>query len=349
MTSARELPGLEQRWIAGALEQARAEAAALTSAAEDHLRIAGRTVRVRYADTAQGDLLGRATRHLRRDPDGPPALTIDCWTAPGPIPEPPAGWPSSGTVHFDDGDVVVNWNASDGTLRAYDRRIHQAWTRFTRPTGAAQWEPVGPFRFILTWWAADNGLQFTHAAAVGRAHGGVLLAGRSGPGKSTTSLACLAAGLDFAGDDSCIIEATDRPWVHGLYLSAKGDARTAALLPDLAEDFARSPFTVEGESVVFADQVRPGAVSRGFPLRGIVVPRLSSEPVSRLSPVGPATALRALAPSTLMQVPTGNRATGLAQMASIAATLPAWELALGPDPAHAAALITDLIDRGTST
>lgn len=349
MALAEELPHPEHRWVVEALAQARAEADAVAVAAEDNLSVAGREVRVRYADAATRDQLGRATRHLRREPDGPPALTIDCWTAPGPPLELPSGWPSIGTVHFDDGAVVANWDTSSGTLRGYDRTTRHAWTRFAEPDGAAKWEPVGPFRFILTWWAADNGLQFTHAAAVGRAHGGVLLVGRSGSGKSTTSLACLTSGLDFAGDDSCIIEPSDLPWVHGLYVSAKGDPRAAALLPDLADAFARSPFTVDGESVIFADQVRPQAVSRGFPLRGIVVPRLSGEPVSRLSSVGPATALRALAPSTLMQVPSGNRGDGLARMASIAAKLPAWELALGPDPAEAANLIKDLVDGDFST
>ena len=53
--------------------------------------------------------------------------------------------------------------------------------------------------------------------------------------------------------------------------------------------------------------------------------------------------MRALAPSTLLQGP-GDRAGALRRLGGIVRGLPAWELALGPDPATAAGLIGDLLD-----
>lgn len=329
-------------WIAALLARARSEVTG-ADAAEDRLRVAGHTVSVRYADGALAELLGRATRHLRSTAGGPPALTIHCWSAPGPALTPPADWPETGTVHADDGLRVVTWDAADGTLRGYDRETRQAWTRFDSLTNASLWEPAAPFRRILHWWAVDNGLQWVHAAAVGRRTGGVLLVGRGGSGKSTTSLACLEAGLDFAGEDGCMIEPGAIPWVHGLYVSAKGDARTAELLPTFTDEFQRSTLTIEGESIIFVDDVAPDGICSGFPLRGIVVPRLEAGSVTRLSPITPAAALQALAPSTLMQLP-GSRAGGLQRLAAIVQGLPAWELTLGSTPAAGAKLIASLID-----
>ncbi len=335
-------------WLVETAAQVRAESAR-DFADEDHLDIAGHAVRIRYADPDLADALGRATRHLKHaDPSaGAPvagALTIDCRTGPHSAFRVPTTWPATGTMHVDDGSIVLTWDAPHGPLFVYDRTRGHAWARFTSLAELSIWEQATPLRRILHWWAADHGLQLVHAAAVGHASGGLLLVGRSGSGKSTTALACLDAGLGFAGDDYCLLAPGDPPRVYGLYLSGKADDRAATLLPGLREAFAQSPLRIDGKSVVFADQIRPDAICTGFPLRGIVVPRLTGESRSHLSPLRPADALRSLAPSTLLQMP-GNRADGLERLAAIVRHLPAWELALGSDPAAAAATIRAHLDR----
>jgi hypothetical protein len=354
MPSSGGRPDAAAGWLVETAAQVRAEFA-WPAAAEDHLDIAGHQVRIRYADMALADALGRATRHLKHaDPvagapvAGAPVagtLTIDCWTEPPSTVHLPGAWPATGTMHVDDGSTVLTWDAPDGPLFVYDRTRGHAWARFASLAALSAWERATPFRRILHWWAADHGLQLVHAAAVGHAAGGVLLVGRSGSGKSTTALACLEAGIGFAGDDYCLLAPGDPPRVYGLYLSGKADDRAATLLPGLREAFALSPLRIDGKSVVFADQIRPDGVCPGFPLRGIVVPRVTEGSSSHLSPLRPADALRALAPSTLLQMP-GNRAGGLERLAAIVRHLPAWELALGSDPATAAATIRALLDGG---
>lgn len=328
-------------WLATAI--ARVEADTPSPAIEDQLDLAGHRILVRYPDSALADALGRATRHLAGAGAGTPGLTIDCWTEPGlelrlPEPRPPIG-----TLHVGGGSVVLTWDAPGGPLFAYDRAQRRGWALFGSVAAVPPWERATPFRRILGWWAADEGLQLVHAAAVGSPAGGVLLVGRSGSGKSTTALACLDAGLGFAGDDYCLLAPGDPTWVHGLYLSGKGDARTAELLPGLRESFACSSLVTNGKSVLFADEVRSDGLCPRFPLRGVVVPKLSREPISRLSPLRPAAALRALAPSTLLEMP-GDRAGGLARLAAVVRELPAWELTVGPVPAAAADLLRDLIE-----
>lgn len=312
-----------------------------------HRRFAGHGIRIRYSDRELAESLGRASRHLHTNHSDAPDLTIDCWRAHDPLMSLPPNDSKVGTVYADDGSVAFTWDEYDGSLFAYDRTHRRGWARFSTPTGPPVWEVAAPFSRILHWWAADRGLQMVHAAAVGNSHGGVLLAGRSGSGKSTTALACMRAGLDFAGDDICLVEPGQPPKLHGLYLSAKGDAETARLLPEFREEFGRSVLNLRTKTILFADESRSGGVLTDFPLVGLVLPRLAGVSKSHLTPIKPAQALRALAPSTLMHTP-GNHADGLARLASLVRSLPAWELILGPDPAAAAHLIKDLIDRQAS-
>lgn len=325
------------------LDEVRADRPATLAVVED-LRLGGRNVRLRFASDGLARHLGRALRHLRQPWAGAAELTVDCWAGVEPRPLAlPAGWPTQGTVAVDDGTASLTWERPDGPLVIYDRSTRQGWTRFARPDGLSPWERATPFRMLLHQWSAAEGLQLVHAASVGAPGGGVLLVGRGGSGKSTTALACLAAGLGYAGDDYCLVEPGERPWVHSLYLSGKGNARTAALLPTLRDALLRAPDTTDGKSILFADDVRPAAVVVGFPLRGIVVPRIVGGPTSQLQPLSPTAALRALAPSTLLQLP-GGRAGGLGRLSGLVRAVPAWELQLGSDPATAVPLIAGLVD-----
>ena len=94
-----------------------------------------------------------------------------------------------------------------------------------------RYELTFPARSILYWWAHVRGLQMTHAAAVGDAAGGVLLVGKGGSGKSTTALACLEAGLSYAGDDYVLISEQPAPRAHSVYCSGKLHADHIGRLP----------------------------------------------------------------------------------------------------------------------
>src|SRR5690606_23216096 len=97
-----------------------------------------------------------------------------------------------------------------------------------------RWFDRAPFRTILTWWAADQGLPLLHASAVADDSGAVAIAGASGAGKSTTALACLAAGLRIVGDDACLVRFDPEPTIYSIYARAKLEPDALAKLPSLA-------------------------------------------------------------------------------------------------------------------
>jgi hypothetical protein len=219
--------------------------------------------------------------------------------------------------------------------------------RFGPVDSVSNYEVGRPFRKIFHWWAADRSLQVIHAGAIGDTEGGVLLAGRSGSGKSTTALAGLAGGLKYAADDYCLVEPGERPQLHSLYLSGAGNERTAELLPTLRDSLLsapRLPGLDIGKHLIFCDDIAPSSVTPGFPLRAILVPRVTGGDTTHLEPLSPAESLRALAPSTLLQLP-GQRAESLARLANLVRSIPSWSLRLGNDPRAAVDEIRALLAR----
>lgn len=314
-------------------------------AVSEQLRIAGRSVLLRFASRPLADLLARSFRHLRASVATSPDLVIDCWSIdPGTSATPPDGWPETGVTYLERHSVHLAWEPPGGPLAIYDRDRRRALMRFGPIDSIRKWEAAAPFRTILHWWAADQSLQFVHGAAVGDSRGGVLLVGRSGSGKSTTALACLAGSLHYAGDDYCLVEPGAPPQVHSLYLSGKGHARTAELVPSLRDSLLAAPLIEDGKRVVYADDIAPGSVTTGFPLVAIVVPQITGGHGSRLQPISAAESLRALAPSTLLQLP-GKRSAGLTRLADLVRSVPSWKLFLGDDPGTAVDTLADLLAR----
>lgn len=312
-------------------------------AVTERLVIAERPVLVRFGSLPLAELLARSMRHLRQPFPGPADLVIDCWTGEaGMEADAPGGWGDGGLSYLERESIHLTWEPPGGPLVIYDRDRRHAWMRFGPLDSIMNWEVATPFRKIMHWWAADRSLQLIHAAAVGDARGGVLLVGRSGSGKSTTALACLAAGLGYAGDDYCLVRPGTPPRVHGLYLSGKSHARTADLLPGLRERLLSAQRIDEGKSIVFADEIAPSSVALGFPLVAVVVPRITGGDRSRLEPISAAESLRALAPSTVLQMP-GKRAAGLARLADLVRSVPSWRLFLGKDPGTAVDVLADLL------
>lgn len=312
----------------------------------ESLQIAGRAIQIRFGSAELAELLTRSLRHLRQPGGASPALTIDCWLADvGMTKEIPSDWARDGRTYMERDGCHLAWDALQDSLVIFDRESRHGWMRFGGLDSVLNWEVARPFRKLLHWWGGDHSLQMMHAAAVGHAEGGVLLAGRSGSGKSTTALACLAGGLAYAGDDYCLVETGRSPRVHAVYLSGVGDARTADLLPVLRERMLsapRMPAQDSAKHLIFADDVAASSVTRGFPLRAIVLPQVTGGERSSLHPMSAADALRALAPSTVLQLP-GKRAEGLARLGELVRSVPSWRLCLGGDPRTAVGVLANLL------
>jgi hypothetical protein len=155
----------------------------------------------------------------------------------------------------------------------------------------------------------------------------VLLAGKGGSGKSTTALACALAGMEYLGDDYCVIEPAAGK-VHMIY-------RTAKLLKSSLE-LMRWPGVVENpdrldieKGVVFLE---PADVQlrRSAELSAILLPRVEAGGPTRLCPATRQETIKAILPSTIGQLMGGTSASpGL--IMELVRSIPAFHLTLGGD------------------
>jgi hypothetical protein len=199
------------------------------------------------------------------------------------------------------------------------------------------------FRALVAWWLPRPSYVVVHAAAVAGLGGAALLVGRGGAGKSGTATACFEAGLSFLGDDSVLCR-PDEPAVFSLSGCASLLERDVDRYhPQLSQSAARKA-TRDGKIFVDLAATRPQRVATTAPLRALV--RLTIDHrATRLERIPRSRALKALAPSSLFNVPTLDP-LALGSMASLARALPAYELTLSGDRGAAARLVTELLENG---
>src|SRR5690242_20482082 len=108
---------------------------------------------------------------------------------------------------------------------------------------------ASPMRSLMHWWMERRGFQLVHGAAIGLNGEGVLITGKGGLGKSTTALACLDAGMQYAADDFLVVEPGPLPRAHSLYSTGKLEWSQMARFPRFAP-LARSHGSPDGDKAV---------------------------------------------------------------------------------------------------
>jgi hypothetical protein len=335
------------------------EAAARQGGTDSYFDIGGTKVRVRRAGSNDSEL-ETACAHLAASPSTPAALTIHVWDCAVPstdyfltlvLEKLHANWsaacgPRGELLDFHSERIPVIYHPGPDILSVLDVEHGQAYFLKRDASPLPYWEIGSPFRYILHSWFGARGLQFVHGGAVGKPQGGVLLAGKGGSGKSTTSMLCVKAGLLYAGDDYCLVD-PETGFLFSLYNTGKlKGAEDLERLPELAgHSHNRDGFEHGGigKGIFFVSDIWPDRVISGFPLRALLIPQVSGERDSRLQRCSPGEALLALVPSTVAQLPAANQ-SDCERLAQLADKLPAYVLHLGTDLEQIPALVRGLLD-----
>lgn len=302
--------------------------------------MAGRPVRFRFAGPA---LLGlcEAFEHLAEPFDGEASLTVHLWdqastgvAAPEPPYEGRIGEPAGLRVLWHADGVRVVLQPGQRTINAFDENTGHAWFWCADPATLPFWEAPAPIRMVLHWWLGTQGALLLHAAAVGFRSGGALIVGVGGSGKSTTALLSLRHGLRYASDDYVSVDpkpaADGWPTVYSLFGSGKLTAAQYDAFPDLHAGVVNADKLDTEKAVVFVGRVAPDQLVRSFPLRAVLVPRITGRTETTSRRISPIAALAGLAPSTIFQLP-GTPSADLSAMASVVRAVPTFALELGSD------------------
>jgi hypothetical protein len=337
-----------EEWIA-ALGRAAEEARSVAGHADVHLKIGGQGIRIRVAPDSLRYLIKPLAGVTDSRVNG---RTIDLWDVPAcgirppPLPEEgrmggPMGaipWldsPATAGAWQDPGRMLVVWDAERGTVSGC----------IGDPAVLPSWQRAEPLRAPLNWVLRGPRRALAHAAAVGRREdgAGLLIGGPGGSGKSTTALAWLLAGGDFAGDNYVLVDldAPGGPAAAAIYTTAKADPNAISMLPELEPVTRAGDETLHGKHLLDVRDLRPDQPGGPIRITAIVIPQVSEVATPTVRPVSRASALKALAPSSLLQLP--GESDGFAVLASLIRELPCFEVDLAPDPQANVAALEGLI------
>ncbi|MEQ8719079.1 MAG: hypothetical protein RIE08_15830 [Acidimicrobiales bacterium] len=212
-----------------------------------------------------------------------------------------------------------------------------------------EWESSQPFRMHIHWLSTSLGHAMVHAGCVGDERGAVLLLGNSGAGKSTTTLAGVAAGMATCGDDYTHV-APDEDGTHvarPIYGVVKTRLDAAVRADALLEGAPRRTTVSNLTAIHELHAARSSAFATEMAVRAIAVVSLprSGQPPGH-APTSPIAAVMAAAPSTIAQTPYEHDAS-MRFITRLAQNVPCYEVRPPRDLPATAALIDALLDEVT--
>jgi hypothetical protein len=329
-------------------------AAAATGGAVEHwYDLMGRsTVVVGAGDALLGPLTAALAHRRCESAPGPPALRLLVWDErstgvglPG-APWGPTAYGAKGVIDgFNDERFSTVFAPGVDLFHMFDRETGIGAFWLEDAAALPYWERGFPLRTLLHWSTGGTGRQLVHSGGVGIGDGAVLLTGVGGSGKSTTTLTCLEAGMDYAGDDYVAFELASRPGdaprLHSLYSSAKVDHGTLERFPALRPLTANAGSDDE-KALLLLHPAFGRRLASGQRIRAVVLPQVTGRPDTRVVEASPVAAVRALAPTTVFQLPRLDR-EAFARVVALSRAVPSYHLELGTDRDQIAPAVARLL------
>jgi len=312
-------------------------------------RIGGKLVRLSFAGPALIPKITPAWEHVSAPSGKPASLTLKLWdTASTGVKMPPPPWetqywnPKGEIPEFCTEDIFTAFMHGHDALNVLNLKSHVGFFWVRNSEHIPYYETSSPLRQLMHVWSRSIGLQMVHGAAVGFKTGGVLLTGKGGLGKSTTALQCLMSGFDFVGEDYILLENHSSPVAHTLYSSAKLNADSLSRFPELAPLIHNKKRRPEEKALALLWPSFSAKMVSSLPIKAILVPFVTNQASTYCEPISTVECLKALAPSTLAQLPGADPRTFFG-LSALAKKLPAYRLYLGNELRKIPQCISDLL------
>lgn len=297
----------------------------------------GRAVRARIVGNRLAERLALPFAHLRcrkTDPSGA-RLTIDLWD------ELETGVPAGMDVQPVVG--VSSFSASrDGrfatsvlqhSIAHFDRQEEHILGVALEADRLSLYECGRPLHVPLSLWYNDRDVPLVHAGLISHNGDGILLAGPSGAGKTTSALSCLAAGFRYLADDLAGLEllADGSAWGHSIYGSAFVDQETLRRLPSLNQHAIPGKYGCEDKQLVFVSRVNPSRLMGKTRVRAIGLVRVADSGQTRVRPAKKGDSLLSMVRSALQSGVLSPGRRGFELLGCLSDNVPAFWLELGRD------------------
>lgn len=159
-------------------------------------------------------------------------------------------------------------------------------------------ELVAPFRSIFHLWYEDSPFFMCHAAGIAINDQGILLTAKGGSGKSTSSMASIQHGLNYAGDDFLLVD-TQNCIAYSLYHVVKLDIPQFEMFPELKPYIENIESTPREKGQVFLNKLYPGQMCLKFQIKALLIPVFSKGINTHVRQCSKSEAIKALVPSSI--------------------------------------------------
>jgi hypothetical protein len=299
------------------------------------LDLAGRSVRLGLTSGVPAAILP-ALAHVTRPTDLQPDFEVLVWdeaSTATPLPPPPWSWPPPGSavrlsLPAGGEGYRIPVSRTPGSFAMLSLAARRAIVWIENAATLAWHHRAAPLLQAWQWWSMAGGARILHAGCVGTPAAAVILVGRGGSGKSSTAVLGALAGLDYVGDDYCLLETGPEPIAHSLYSTAKIHPGHLARFPDIPATSVLQPSEPGEKAVLFMERAAPDRMAVQLPIRSVVAPQVTGTDRPRLERLTSAEAMMAIAPSTLLQL-YRHADTGCGDLAELVRRLPCWRLELG--------------------
>ncbi|HSN77532.1 MAG TPA: hypothetical protein VL334_20870 [Anaerolineae bacterium] len=189
-----------------------------------------------------------------------------------------------------------------------------------------------------------RGLHLIHASAIGQNGRAALIAGRSGAGKTTTMLTCVAAGLAFLGDDTTLLQRTPAGDIDVISLLSTLDVtdKTAAWFPEIAP-FLSPLRSHTGKRQIILSEAYPSRVAVRGQVSAILAPEITDRVHTTLAPANKASLLSDLLFYSVDLQDVALARQHLEFLAQAVEQIPIYRLLLGSDRQQLPRVITEIL------
>jgi GT2 family glycosyltransferase len=314
-------------------------------------RLAGTTFRLLFAGQGLTSRYRPAFEHLRVSDVEKPDATLCLWDTKHtgirmvPPPCPQDSFTDRGDIWgFHSKRIKTAFHYHDYSVNLFDldRGLGIHWV--SDGAKLPYWDGASPIRTLLHWLMESRGCQLLHAAAVGTEHGAMLITGKGGVGKSSTALACLRAGLPYAGDDYVVVR-RDPPTVYSLYSTAKLNPPDVERFPELRPYLGDPNPKPNEKAVLYLYPHFKEQIMAEMPLKAIAMPRIVNREETGLRPAATATVRHAASFTTMSQLPCVGKHTH-EFFGALCSSLPGYTIELGSNRPQIPTAITNFLRNG---
>jgi hypothetical protein len=226
-------------------------------------------------------------------------------------------------------------------LAVADWRAHNAFVWLPSIEAMTPYERAAPFRWMIEGLARQRGLTTMHSAGIGERGIGVLIVGEGGRGKSTLALAAVAAGMDYIGDDYCLVDARPPYPAYRLFNTAKVRVDSEVALRWIAG--VESEVELHGDKVVLnLARHAPERLVHQLEIRALLLPEFTDATRPVIEKASAMAAFRRAAPSTVAQCQNSEQ-QAVADIGRLVRMLPCYRIRMPREPRRSIERIRELV------